>query len=550
MPVGDALATGCHAELSNDLTFLFCRFPIPKSRIRECAFATVADAASVGYLPHFSFLTSHSNWLQEIGMRRDFRLMSSAFAILVLASMAFAMCPKLVSADRPRVIVTSDGEIDDECSMVRFLLYTNECDVEGIVTSSSQYHWQGHKWAGDDWLEPYLDAYAKVYPNLVKHDPAYPKPEYLRARSALGNVKSEGDMDEETAGSQLIVKVLLNAADERPIWLQAWGGTNTIARALKTIEDKHPDRMAEVAQKLRFFFIWEQDSTYQTYIRPRWGKFEIKTIISDQFEAIAYRWKACQPQEMHKYFGGVWMNENILEDHGPLCALYKAHKSGDKGFEAGDFRSEGDSPAFMHHISTGLRNLESPDWGGWGGRYVRVRENTWLDPVPVKGYEYPEGRWYASTAWGRKSSQRGATVDNDQDHKEYFKAIWRWSDAFQNDFAARADWCVQPYDRANHPPVVKLTHPQDMNVKVGDTVSISAVGTTDPDGNGLTYRWWQYEEVDSSETKVCITSSNAEQASFVVPNEPGKQIHVILEVNDNGTPSLVRYQRVVCNIQL
>ena len=49
--------------------------------------------------------------------------------------------------ERPRIIVTSDGEIDDECSLVRFLLYTNEWDVEAIITSSSQYHWHGHGWA-------------------------------------------------------------------------------------------------------------------------------------------------------------------------------------------------------------------------------------------------------------------------------------------------------------------------------------------------------------------------------------------------------------------
>jgi hypothetical protein len=69
--------------------------------------------------------------------------------------------------EKPRIIVTSDGEIDDECSMVRFLLYANQWDIEGIVTSSSQYHWQGHNWAGDDWIEPYLNAgrYVRVYEN-------------------------------------------------------------------------------------------------------------------------------------------------------------------------------------------------------------------------------------------------------------------------------------------------------------------------------------------------------------------------------------------------
>lgn len=91
---------------------------------------------------------------------------------------------KSFAADKPCVIFTTDGEIDDECSLVRFLLYANEFDIEGIVTSSSQYHWQGHKWAGDDWMQPYLDAYAKVYPNLIKHDPRYPTPEFLQARNA------------------------------------------------------------------------------------------------------------------------------------------------------------------------------------------------------------------------------------------------------------------------------------------------------------------------------------------------------------------------------
>ena len=122
--------------------------------------------------------------------------MNTLHPALLIPSIILACLTTLASAqqtdavsDKPRVIVTTDGEIDDECSMVRFLLYANEWDVEGIVTSSSQYHWQGHKWAGDDWLEPYLDAYAKVYPNLKKHDPEFPPPDYLRSRAGFGNVK-------------------------------------------------------------------------------------------------------------------------------------------------------------------------------------------------------------------------------------------------------------------------------------------------------------------------------------------------------------------------
>jgi len=461
----------------------------------------------------------------------------------------------LTKINKPRVIITSDGEIDDECSMVRCLLYANEWDIEGIVTSSSQYHWQGHKWAGDNWIDPYLDAYAQVYPNLVKHDPAYPTPEYLRERTVLGNVKAEGEMDERTAGSQLIVKVLLDETDHRPIWLQAWGGPNTIARALKTIEEEHPERMAEVAGKIRFFFIWEQDSTYQSYILPHWGKYNILAIICDQFWAIAYQWNKILPEDKQVYFGADWIKSNILDDHGALCSLYKAHEpgshglSGDTVFHAGDFRSEGDSPAFLHSIPTGLRNMESPAYGGWGGRYVNVYGNTWLDPVPVEGYVYPKGRWYTQTAWGRKF-MREEYPANKELMIDYFKPITRWTDAFQNDFAARADWCVLPYTETNHPPVVKLDHSLDLDSKPGSVIQLSAKGTSDPEGDQLTYHWWHYDEADSFNGTIEIKNKDNREASFEVPNNIKEEvtIHIVCEVCDNGTPPLTRYQRVIVKV--
>jgi hypothetical protein len=468
-------------------------------------------------------------------------------ALLILLCLIFSadqsFAQQTSGLEKPRIIVTSDGEIDDQCSMVRFLLYANEWDIEGIITSSSQYHWQGHSWPGDNWIEPFLDAYAQVYPNLLKHDAEYPAPEYLRERTYLGNVKAEGEMDEVTAGSQHIVKVLLDETDDRPIWMQAWGGTNTIARALKTIEQNHPERMAEVAEKARFFFIWEQDSTYQAYMRPRWGQFEIPTIISDQFEAIAYRWKQVLPEEMQAHFEGAWMNDHILDNHGPLCALYPAHDNG-------DFRSEGDSPAFLHTIVTGLRNLESPGWGGWGGRYVRVRENTWLDPVPVSGYVYPEGRWYSSSAWGRNSLREGTTATEEQ-RRAYFKPMWRWADALQNDFASRADWCVKSFEEANHPPVVVLGHAADLEVQPGVTVQLSARRTSDPDGDALAYRWWHYREAGSYDGIIEIQDAGKHEASFTVPGDAGKgeTIHLVCEVTDTGTPQLSRYQRVVVEIE-
>jgi hypothetical protein len=236
------------------------------------------------------------------------------------------------------------------------------------------------------------------------------------------------------------------------------------------------------------------------------------------------------------------MNQNILKGHGPLLALYKAH-------DDGHFRSEGDSPAFLHVIPNGLRSAESPDWGGWGGRFVRIRDNTWLDPVSELGYKYPEGRWYTGSAWGRTRLKK--KIPNDAELTAYLKPQWRWIDAFQNDFAARADWCVKPYGQANHQSVVKLAHARNLKVKPGEKVSLSAKGTTDPDGDELTYRWWQYQEADTYDGAIEIKANGKQDASFMVPNDAvkGETIHVICEVTDTGTPQLTRYQRVVIEIE-
>ena len=470
--------------------------------------------------------------------------MKRIFFLLILLEFACSCCLQTCEAPRPRVIVTSDGEIDDECSLVRFMLYMNDWDVEGIVTSSSQYHWHGHKWAGDDWMEPYLSAYADVYPNLLLHDSRYPSPEYVRSISVMGNVESQGDMSAPTEGSDLIARVLLDESDDRPVWLQAWGGTNTIARALKTIQEEYPEKMEYVARKARLFCIWEQDSTFQAYIRPEWSvKHGLKAIISDQFVSYDYFWKRYNmPPSDSLYFDRAWMKENILEEHGPLCTLYKAH-------ENGDFRSEGDSPSYFYAIPNGLSDTEHPDWGGWGGRYVQVRENTWMDPVLDEKYAYPEGRWYTSSAWGRYRLHQN--IEQDSELYEYLKPCLMWVPAVQNDFAARADWCTKSYAEANHAPVVRLKGGAEVTARCAETVLLDVTRTTDPDGDALSYHWWHYPDPGTYRGTVSIECADGPKASFTVPEDArdGDTIHIICEVTDSGSPAITRYARKVVTVR-
>ena len=140
---------------------------------------------------------------------------------------------------------------------------------------------------------------------------------------------------------------------------------------------------------------------------------------------------------------------------------------------------------------------------------------------------------------------------NQEQMTEYFKPIARWTNAIQNDFASRADWCVKSYEEANHPPVVVLGHAADLKAQLGTTVKLSAQGTSDPDGDKLSYHWWQYEEADTYKGTIEIHNAGQQDASFTIPNNSGngETIHIICEVTDDGIPPLTRYQRVVLTVE-
>jgi hypothetical protein len=122
----------------------------------------------------------------------------------------------------------------------------------------------------------------------------------------------------------------------------------------------------------------------------------------------------------------------------------------------------------------------------------------------------------------------------------------RWLEALQNDFAARAKWCINDYKNANHSPIVKILSSNNLLAKPNGIVKLNALAT-DPDGNKLTYKWWQYEEVGTYKGKIDLKNADLKNANFAMPNNinKGETIHIILEVTDNGLPQMTRYQRVV-----
>ncbi|MFD3000155.1 nucleoside hydrolase-like domain-containing protein [Pontibacter toksunensis] len=473
---------------------------------------------------------------------------------------------------KPRTIVTTDGEVDDVDSFIRLLLYSSEFDIVGLVYSSSQWHYAGDgkgtlytsemqntaerygerkdlRWPGTTWMQHHINQYGKVYNNLKQHAAGYPTPDYLLSLVKTGNIEFEGEMEKNTEGSNFIKQILLDD-NPSPVYLQIWGGTNTVARALKSIEEEYKgtakweDVYKKVSEKAVIYAVLDQDATYQKYIAPNWPQVKV-LYNSDQFWSFAYPWPQVVPKELQPYLGGKWFKENIKYNHGPLLAGYYLwgdgtqiendpehdHGSMEKTLSSGrnqyDFISEGDSPAFFYLVDVGLRSMEDASFGGWGGRMVQSDKNPyrWEDGKHVTDYNY-----YTNKA--------DATFPQT-----------RWVDVLQNDFAARADWCVMSYKEANHPPTVKLNQPQDIVVKPGQKVSLKG-SAKDPDGNKLNYRWWQYEEVDTYKGKISIQNANSPNAAFTVPDNAnsGETIHLILEVTDSGTPKLTRYQRVIATV--
>jgi hypothetical protein len=479
------------------------------------------------------------------------------------------VCLSQQTGTKHRTIVTTDGEVDDVDSFIRLLLYANEFDIVGLVYSSSQWHYKGDgkgtlfmsementakrygkradlRWPGTTWMQKYVSAYGRIYPNLIKHAKGYPTQDYLSGLIKTGNIDFEGEMSQNTEGSDFIKKILLDN-NPAPVYLQIWGGTNTVARALKSIEEEYKNTndweaiYNKVSQKAIIYAVLDQDATYQKYVAPNWPKIRV-LYNSDQFWSFAYPWPMVVPKELQSSLRGPWFAENIRFNHGPLLENYylwgdgkridgdPEHTHGDmeeakkNGFTQFDFISEGDSPAFFYLVDVGLRSLEDGSYGGWGGRMVKSTKNPfrWEDGKHVTDFN-------------------PYTKKNDAAYPQV-----RWVDALQNDFAARADWCVMSYEDANHPPMLQLDKAQDFTVSPKEVVKLS-VSASDPDGDPLHYRWWQYQEVGTYQGKVAIQNPLSVQASVTIPDDmqKGQTVHVILEVSDSGTPKLTRYKRVI-----
>jgi len=422
---------------------------------------------------------------------------------------------------RLRLVIETDagGDPDDEQSLVRFLVYTNEWDVEGIIANrphARDGENRNPERTGLGIVLASVSAYGQCHANLVRHDPRYPQPAQLLARTVAGY----DDIDD---GVNLLIRVV-DAPDPRPVWFCNWGtdrgsAESCLKRALdRVLRERGPERYAKFKNRLRLssadkfgqhtallqppFPLWV-DTLRPTLDKKRWyHRFSALTARADGFD----------------------LERDVRTNHGPLGALYPTN--------TGLPQKEGDTMMFLYLVPTGMNDPNEPTWGSWAGRYGAHEE------FPGKPY-----------FWANQSDAWQATSSRDN-------TLARWAVALQNDFRARMDWCAtDDVRKANHAPVAVLNGDRTRTVlrltaRPGETVRLSARGSRDPDGHAVLPTWFVYREACSFPREVKLSDVVGEDTSLVAPpvEEPAT-IHVILQLEDDGEPRLFAYRRAVIAVQ-
>lgn len=479
------------------------------------------------------------------------RLRRTAHILLILAVMAVIAVPISASAkagmlasNKLRLIVLTDinaytAEADDAESLIRLMLYSNQIDIEGIITTPS---WvcQTVDEASYQRMLTAVHAYGQVQSNLVVHATGYPSEQYLLDRVKHGtpswNMTNVGATN-HNEGSDFIISVVDNTNDSRGVWIAAWTGLTTLAQALYDVRaTRSPAEVDAFASKISVYDIDAQDNC-GAWIMHNFP--DIKFLCSDwQFWGISTR-KDFTGQVVGDTtcFTDTWVHDNI-QTHGPLGAAYPSRRY--------DF--ETDSPSFMYMILNGLTDPDEQNWGGWGGRFSEFKE---LNP-PKQDFINQDNESYRPY-YGYRDVPDTYTYGGFTFTNSMYAPTARWKRAFQNEMAVRMQWSTNAaYAGCNHSPVAVLNGDRTLNIltinaSAGQEVALSAAGSNDPDSDALSYNWYIYSDPSSYKGPVAISNANTINATVTVPIDASNDcIHVVLEATDNGIGlPLTAYRRAL-----
>ena len=438
---------------------------------------------------------------------------------------------------KPRLVVCTDiapadVEPDDMESMVRLMAYADLFEVEALITSVG---WNcdpyPKEWA--EYLQRVIEAYRKDVPKLMKRSGQttflpiseeeksqfigyWPSADYIKSRAVMGSerggIKVIGEGN-DSPGSELLIR-LADEDDPRPIYVAAWGGANTLAQAIWRVKQtRSAEELNQFVRKFRLYTITDQDMQFnmrmdRAYSSHMWLRKEFK-------DNLQFIWDEGTWQEQCDLGKRNWqLHKDHIQGKGNLGKEYPDYKWG----------VEGDTPSFLYVMPNGLNDPEDPHQTGWAGYHER---GLCADSL--------------TTAW---TSWQEPVLSISVGYKRRF-----YPDEI-SDFMARMQWADE--GQGNHNPQVVINGSEGLQsfsieAKAGDTIRLDASKTMDPNGDKLSFLWWQQPEI--GKTKVAIAQPEESVITIQIPAETCKEtIHIICEVHDDGPFHLVSYRRIQVHI--
>lgn len=276
--------------------------------------------------------------------------------LIIAATFIFPLSATAQNAvnEKPRIIISTDiggTDPDDNQSMMHYLLYCNEFDCEGLISSPS--YGDGDK----SEILRMIDLYGQDVEKLRQHDSEanapfayYPSPEYLRSITKQGGRGAAplAGYAEPTEGSEWIVRCARRKSS-RPLYILVWGGLDDVAQALHDAP--------EISKSIRIYWIGGPNK--------KWG-INAYTYIIENFPDVwmiennsTYRSFISKYKNPDRWNGGFY--DYYVKGNGYLGSDFHNYLNG--------MPKLGDTPSLLYMMDGGPADPERESWGGSFERY-------------------------------------------------------------------------------------------------------------------------------------------------------------------------------------